>query len=50
MSIAVLVAAGGAVVELDGQPLRYNEREALLNPFFVAYGDRQRDWLALLRT
>ena len=47
---AVLVAAGGAVVGLDGQPLRYNEREALLNPFFVAYGDQRRDWLALLRT
>jgi 3'(2'), 5'-bisphosphate nucleotidase len=47
---AVLVAAGGAVVDLDGQPLRYNEREALLNPFFVAYGDQRRDWLALLRT
>jgi 3'(2'), 5'-bisphosphate nucleotidase len=47
---AVLVAAGGAVVELDGQALRYNEREALLNPFFVAYGDQRRDWLALLRT
>jgi 3'(2'), 5'-bisphosphate nucleotidase len=47
---AVAVAAGGTVVELDGQPLRYNTREGLLNPFFVAYGDRQRDWLALLRT
>jgi 3'(2'), 5'-bisphosphate nucleotidase len=47
---AVLVAAGGVVVELDGRPLRYNEREGLLNPFFVAYGDRRRDWLGLLRT
>jgi 3'(2'), 5'-bisphosphate nucleotidase len=47
---AVLVAAGGAVVGLDGQPLGYNEREELLNPSFVAYGDRRRDWLALLRT
>jgi 3'(2'), 5'-bisphosphate nucleotidase len=47
---AVLVAAGGTVVELDGQPLRYNGREEILNPFFVAYGDRRRDWLALLRT
>jgi 3'(2'), 5'-bisphosphate nucleotidase len=46
---AVLVAAGGAVVELDGQPLRYNTREELVNPFFVAYGDSRRDWLALLR-
>ncbi|HYB64608.1 MAG TPA: 3'(2'),5'-bisphosphate nucleotidase CysQ [Steroidobacteraceae bacterium] len=44
---AVAVAAGGTVVELDGRPLRYNTREGLLNPFFVAYGDRRRDWLAL---
>ena len=47
---AVLVAAGGTVIELDGQPLRYNRGEEILNPFFVAYGDRRRDWLALLRT
>jgi 3'(2'), 5'-bisphosphate nucleotidase len=47
---AVAIAAGGTVVELDGRPLEYNTREGLLNPFFVAYGDRQRDWLALLRT
>ena len=47
---AVLVAAGGAVVELDGQPLSYNGREDFLNPFFVAYGDSRRDWLGLLRT
>ncbi len=46
---AVVLAAGGTVVELDGQPLRYNTREGLLNPFFVAYGDTRRDWLALLR-
>ncbi len=44
---AVAVAAGGTVVELDGQPLKYNTRAGLLNPFFVAYADRQRDWLAL---
>jgi 3'(2'), 5'-bisphosphate nucleotidase len=47
---AVAVAAGATVVELDGRPLSYNRREGLLNPFFVAYGDRQRDWLTLLRT
>ena len=46
---AVVLAAGGAVVELDGRPLRYNARPELLNPFFVAYGDARRDWLALLR-
>ena len=46
---AVLVAAGGTVVELDGRPLKYNTREELVNPFFVAFGDAHRDWLALLR-
>lgn len=46
----VLVAAGGTAVGLDGEPLRYNEREGLLNPFFVAYGDRSRDWLGLVKT
>ncbi len=46
---AVLVAAGGAVVQLDGRPLAYNTREQLLNPHFIAWGDGQRDWLALLR-
>jgi len=46
---AVLTGAGGTVSRLDGEPLRYNTREELLNPFFVAYGPRDRDWLALLR-
>jgi 3'(2'), 5'-bisphosphate nucleotidase len=46
---AVVRAAGGAVVQLDGRPLEYNTRDELLNPFFVAYGDTRRDWLALLR-
>lgn len=45
---AVLVAAGGAVVMLDGQPLRYNTKAQLLNPFFVAYGDASRNWVAFL--
>jgi 3'(2'), 5'-bisphosphate nucleotidase len=47
---AVVLGAGGTVVQLDGKPLQYNTREELLNPYFVAYGDAQRDWLALLRT
>ena len=46
---AVAAGAGGAVVQLDGTPLRYNDKAELLNPFFVVYGDRSRDWLGLLR-
>lgn len=41
---AVVEAAGGAVTTLDGRPLRYNERDTLLNPHFVAFGDPDRDW------
>jgi 3'(2'), 5'-bisphosphate nucleotidase len=45
---AVLVAAGGAVVTTSGARLRYNTKASILNPFFVAYGDPERDWLACL--
>jgi 3'(2'), 5'-bisphosphate nucleotidase len=39
---AVLEAAGGAVVEADGEPLRYGKAEAgLRNPSFVAWGRRR---------
>jgi 3'(2'), 5'-bisphosphate nucleotidase len=46
---AVVEAAGGAVLTLDGVPLRYNTKPEYLNPHFVAFGSGQRDWVALLR-
>lgn len=33
---AILTAAGGAVTELNGQPLRYNQKPTLINPHFIA--------------
>lgn len=45
---AVLEAAGGGVFTLDGKPLRYNHKDSLLNPHFIAVGDLNipwRDWL-----
>lgn len=45
---AVVEAAGGAVITTDGAPLRYNRKADLLNPNFLAVGDKTRDWLALL--
>ena len=42
----VLEQAGGAVVDLQGEPLRYNAKESLLNPEFLALGDRSVDWIA----
>ena len=44
---AVVTAAGGKVVTLDGNALRYNTKESLLNPNFLVYGDPKRDWLSL---
>ena len=42
---AVLEAAGGRVIDLDGARLRYNHKSSLLNPHFLAFGDVGRDWL-----
>jgi 3'(2'), 5'-bisphosphate nucleotidase len=41
---AVVEAAGGKVTTVDGKPLRYNARDTLLNPHFLAFGDPGRDW------
>jgi 3'(2'), 5'-bisphosphate nucleotidase len=39
---AVLEAAGGVVLTLDGEPLAYgNQQRDFLNPFFVAAADRE---------
>ena len=48
---AVLRAAGGSMMDLEGQPLTYNARESLLNPYFLALGDiKIRERLAHSRT
>jgi 3'(2'), 5'-bisphosphate nucleotidase len=41
---AIVEAAGGRVVKLDGSALRYNTKPELLNPHFLVYGDPARDW------
>ncbi|WP_066960336.1 3'(2'),5'-bisphosphate nucleotidase CysQ [Microbulbifer sp. Q7] len=45
---AVVEAAGGTVVDDQFALLRYNQKEALLNPFFYVIGDRSFDWKSLL--
>ena len=46
---AVLEAAGGIVVDTDFNPLRYNTKPDLLNPFFYAFGDKLVNWPLFLR-
>ena len=41
---AVLTAAGGQVYTPDGQVLRYNTKDSLLNPEFLAVGDANYPW------
>ena len=36
---ALLEGAGGAVLDVAGQPLRYNTGDSLLSPQFLALGD-----------
>lgn len=40
----IVEAAGGFVTDTVMQPLRYNTKESLLNPFFLVYGDASKDW------
>lgn len=44
---AVVLAAGGKIITLDGKPLRYNLKKSLLNPEFLVIADTGRDWLGL---
>jgi len=45
---AVVEQAGGSVVTLDGKPMKYNQKEDILNPHFMVIGATDHDWLALL--
>jgi len=47
---AILESAGGRMIDPAGQPLRYNSKDDLLNPHFLAFGDQRQDWLAPIRS
>ena len=47
---AVVEAAGGLVVDADFEPLRYNQKDELLNPYFHVIGDPDFDWQKLIKT
>ena len=40
----IVEEAGGQVVDFSGQPLRYNTKDSLENPPFIALGDAQVEW------
>ena len=47
---AILESAGGRMIDLAGRALRYNTKDDLLNPHFLAFGDHRRDWLAPIQS
>ena len=46
---AVLMEAGGKVLNTDFEPLTYNRKECVLNPEFYALGDPATEWERLLK-
>ncbi|APX92946.1 3'(2'),5'-bisphosphate nucleotidase [Halomonas sp. 1513] len=48
---AVVTAAGGEVLNAETlEPLRCNQQESVLNPFFIVCGQRDERWESALRT
>ncbi|MEH6627439.1 MAG: 3'(2'),5'-bisphosphate nucleotidase CysQ [Motiliproteus sp.] len=45
---AVLVAAGGMVIDFDNNPLAYNQKSDLYNPDFLAVADPDFNWFDYL--
>jgi len=45
---AIVEAAGGRVVDIELNTLRYNSKADLLNPYFYVLADTQFDWLSVL--
>jgi len=41
---AIVEQAGGKMVQLDFSEMTYNQKESLLNPFFLVLGDPNFDW------
>ncbi len=40
----IVEEAGGRMTQTDMSPMRYNTKESLLNPHFLVFADKGRDW------
>ncbi|MCL6271159.1 3'(2'),5'-bisphosphate nucleotidase CysQ [Sansalvadorimonas sp. 2012CJ34-2] len=45
---AIVEAAGGKVLDVELNPLRYNQKDSLINPSFYVLGDPAAEWESLL--
>lgn len=46
---AVVLYAGGGVMQLNGAALDYNQKESILNPFFLVIGPKDKDWASFAK-
>lgn len=44
----VVEEAGGCIIKTNGEALRYNTKDSLLNPYFLVIGDPEFDWCQFL--
>ncbi len=40
----IVEEAGGAIMDTNMQPLSYNTKDSLLNPYFFVFGDKTENW------
>ncbi len=40
----IVEEAGGQMIQTDGSPMRYNTKDSLLNPHFLVFADKSREW------
>ena len=45
----LLSELGGEIFDLHFNPLSYNERETLINPYFIMVRDKTRDWQTIFQ-
>ena len=45
----LLAETGGTIFDSHFAPLTYNQRETLINPYFVMVADKSRDWRAVFQ-
>lgn len=43
----IVEEAGGVMQTMQGEPIRYNSKESLLNPEFMVFGDSSVDWVGI---
>jgi 3'(2'), 5'-bisphosphate nucleotidase len=46
----IVEEAGASMTDTNLEPLQYNRKESILNPEFIVFGDKHKDWTRFLET